>query len=105
VSSFRYFAFGQKSGAYRVTHLRFVSSDCLFEYPKEPALVFALSEDSRSRNPRRIFDDAALNELAASIGTQGVISRLLVRPKAPQTFEVVVGRQRFRAAQLACLAH
>jgi len=52
-------------------------------------------------NPRRIFDDAALNELAASIGTQGVISRLLVRPKAPQTFEVVVGRRRFRAAQLA----
>jgi ParB family chromosome partitioning protein len=52
-------------------------------------------------NPRRIFDDVALNELAASIGTQGLISRLLVRPKAPQTFEVVVGRRRFRAAQLA----
>jgi hypothetical protein len=34
--------------------------------------------------PLRIFDDVALNELATSISTQGLISRLLVRPKAPQ---------------------
>jgi hypothetical protein len=31
-------------------------------------------------NPRRIFEDDALKELAESIRTQGVLSRLLVRP-------------------------
>jgi ParB family chromosome partitioning protein len=33
-------------------------------------------------NPRRIFDDAALKELAASIRSQGILSPLLVRPAA-----------------------
>jgi hypothetical protein len=33
-------------------------------------------------NPRRIFEDAALKELAESIRTQGVLSPLLVRAKA-----------------------
>ena len=52
-------------------------------------------------NPRSIFDEAALNDLAASIRSQGVLSPLLVRPINPQTYEVVAGRRRFRAAQLA----
>jgi ParB family chromosome partitioning protein len=52
-------------------------------------------------NPRRIFDETALNELAESIRTQGVLSPLLVRPINPQTYEVVAGRRRYRAAQRA----
>ena len=43
-------------------------------------------------NPRRTFDDAALQELAESIRTQGVLSPLLVRPKGSQTYEIVAGR-------------
>ena len=54
-------------------------------------------------NPRRSFDEAALNELADSIRSQGVLSPLLVRPKGPQSFEVVAGARRYRAAQLAGL--
>ena len=54
-----------------------------------------------SINPRRIFDETALNELAESIRTQGVLSPLLVRPINPQTYEVVAGRRRYRAAQRA----
>ncbi len=54
-----------------------------------------------SINPRRIFDEAALNELAESIRTQGVLSPLLVRPINSQTYEVVAGRRRYRAAQRA----
>lgn len=54
-----------------------------------------------SINPRRIFDESALNELAESIRTQGVLSPLLVRPINPQTYEVVAGRRRYRAAQRA----
>ncbi len=56
-----------------------------------------------SINPRRIFDEAALNELAESIRTQGVLSPLLVRPINPQTYEVVAGRRRYRAAQRAAV--
>jgi ParB family chromosome partitioning protein len=56
-------------------------------------------------NPRRSFDDAALQELAESIRTQGVLSPLLVRPKGPQTYEIVAGARRYRAAQLAAIGY
>jgi ParB family transcriptional regulator, chromosome partitioning protein len=51
-------------------------------------------------NPRRIFDEAFLKELASSIDSQGVLASLLVRPKN-QRYEIVFGAQRFRAAQIA----
>ena len=53
-------------------------------------------------NPRRTFDETALNELAESIRTQGVLSPLLVRPKG-HSYEIVAGARRYRAAQLAGL--
>jgi ParB family chromosome partitioning protein len=56
-------------------------------------------------NPRRTFDDAALQELAESIRTQGLLSPLLVRPKGPQTYEIVAGARRYRAAQLAAVGY
>jgi hypothetical protein len=56
-------------------------------------------------NPRLTFDDAALQELAESIRTQGVLSPLLVRPKGPQTYEIVTGARRYRAAQLAAIGY
>lgn len=40
-------------------------------------------------NPRRTFDESSLNELADSIRSQGVLSPLLVRPKGPQSYEIV----------------
>jgi ParB family transcriptional regulator, chromosome partitioning protein len=52
-------------------------------------------------NPRRIFDDAALKELAESIRSQGVLSPLLVRPLTENGFEIVAGARRYRAAQIA----
>ena len=52
-------------------------------------------------NPRRIFEDAALKELADSIRSQGVLSPLLVRPLTEKSFEIVAGARRFRAAQIA----
>jgi ParB family transcriptional regulator, chromosome partitioning protein len=51
-------------------------------------------------NPRRIVDDAALNELAASIKVQGLIHPVLVRP-AGDKFQVVAGKRRYLAAQKA----
>ncbi len=52
-------------------------------------------------NPRHIFEDGALKELADSIRAQGVLSPLLVRPLTEQGFEIVAGARRYRAAQMA----
>jgi ParB family chromosome partitioning protein len=59
----------------------------------------ALTESTN--NPRRIFEDVALRELAASIRVQGVLSPLLVRATTGQGFEIVAGARRYRAAQIA----
>jgi ParB family chromosome partitioning protein len=55
-------------------------------------------------NPRRRFDGRALEELAASFTTQGVLQPLLVRAASDDKYEVIAGARRFRAAQLASLA-
>jgi len=61
-----------------------------------------LSQLNESKtNPRRVFDGTALNELAASIRSQGVLSPLLVRPLTETGFEIVAGARRYRAAQMA----
>ena len=56
-------------------------------------------------NPRKIFDDAALADLAASIGKHGVAQPILLRPTHVDAgityFEVVAGERRFRASKLA----
>ncbi|WP_263408940.1 ParB/RepB/Spo0J family partition protein [Terriglobus tenax] len=52
-------------------------------------------------NPRRVFENEALKELAATIRTKGVYSPLLVRPLTERGFEIVFGARRFRAAQMA----
>lgn len=53
--------------------------------------------------PRTHFDDAALNELAASIAARGVIQPIIVRPKAGGGYQLVAGERRWRAAQKARL--
>jgi ParB family transcriptional regulator, chromosome partitioning protein len=52
-------------------------------------------------NPRKIFDEASLKELAESIRAHGILSPLLVRPLNERSFEIVAGARRYRAAQLA----
>jgi ParB family transcriptional regulator, chromosome partitioning protein len=53
--------------------------------------------------PRKAFADAALAELAASIKEKGVLTPILVRPLGPDSYEIVAGERRWRAAQLAKL--
>jgi ParB family transcriptional regulator, chromosome partitioning protein len=55
--------------------------------------------------PRRSFSDSALEELAASIREKGVIQPLIVRPdpRGADSFQIVAGERRWRAAQLAQL--
>ena len=52
-------------------------------------------------NPRRTFEEIALKELAESIRSQGVLSPLLVRPLTENSFEIIAGARRYRAAQMA----
>jgi ParB family chromosome partitioning protein len=55
-------------------------------------------------NPRKYFDEAALDELAASIAARGVIQPIIVRPHPEgQGFQLVAGERRWRAAQKARL--
>lgn len=52
--------------------------------------------------PRTVFDEAAIAELASSVAEKGVLQPILVRP-VPGGYEVVAGERRFRAAQRAGL--
>lgn len=57
--------------------------------------------------PRRDFDQEALNGLAESIKNQGILQPILVRPVAgskPPRYEIIAGERRWRAAQLVGLA-
>ena len=55
--------------------------------------------------PRTHFDDAALDELAASIAQRGVIQPIIVTPKGGGRYRLVAGERRWRAAQRARLHH
>ena len=53
--------------------------------------------------PRRIFTEEALEELAASIAQRGVIQPIIVRPTDNGRYQLVAGERRWRAAQKAQL--
>lgn len=55
-----------------------------------------------SYQPRKHFDDEALQELAGSIGKQGVLQPILVK-KSVDGYEIIVGERRWRAAKIAGL--
>jgi ParB family chromosome partitioning protein len=57
------------------------------------------------RNPRRIFTDADLDELAASIRERGIIQPIITRAVrgAADAYEIIAGERRWRAAQRASL--
>ncbi len=54
--------------------------------------------------PRRNFDEAALNELAASLKAQGMIQPIVVRALPRGRYELITGERRWRAAQRAGLS-
>jgi ParB/RepB/Spo0J family partition protein len=54
--------------------------------------------------PRTIFDEAALHELANSIREHGVLQPILVRPLGENRYQLVAGERRWRASKEAGLA-
>lgn len=86
-----------------------------------PAIVSLLTPDSPTRSvgvrivpvdridpnpqqPRVVFEEDALEELAASIREHGVLQPILVRPIGPNQYQIVAGERRWRASRLAGLA-
>ncbi|MCK9563250.1 MAG: ParB/RepB/Spo0J family partition protein, partial [Bacteroidales bacterium] len=53
--------------------------------------------------PRRDMHPEALEELAESIRAQGIMQPIVVRPLGPDSYEIIAGERRWRAAQLAGL--
>lgn len=55
--------------------------------------------------PREIFSEESLQELADSIHNRGILQPILVRPaKAPGKWQIIAGERRWRAAKMAGLA-
>ena len=55
--------------------------------------------------PRRVFDQDGLQELAASMRQQGIVQPILVRPNPdkPSRYQIIAGERRWRASQIAQL--
>jgi ParB family chromosome partitioning protein len=72
----------------------------------EPASLREIDIDRilpNSHQPRKSFDDDALNQLADSIREQGVIQPIVVRALDEGFFQLIAGERRWRAAQRAGL--
>ena len=54
--------------------------------------------------PRSTFDEQAIDELAISIKRYGILQPLIVSPNSDDTYRIVAGERRWRAAQVAGLA-
>jgi ParB family chromosome partitioning protein len=54
--------------------------------------------------PRSYMDDEALQTLAASIKSQGIMQPILVRQLADERYEIIAGERRWRASQIAGLS-
>ena len=67
------------------------------------ALLPVSAIEPHPEQPRRHFDDAALDELAASIAARGVIQPIIVRPHGAGRWQLIAGERRWRAAQTAQL--
>ena len=95
--------FGEAEAAYRVSAPEQAAA------PQAPAatnptLPVAFLRPGKFQ-PRRHFDEAALEELAASIRHHGLLQPILVRPIAGESdaYEIIAGERRWRAAQRASL--
>lgn len=74
------------------------------EAPPRTAPEIPIEEIQPStEQPRTVFDDAAIEELAASIRENGVIQPVIVRQTGPHQYVLIAGERRWRAAGRAGL--
>jgi len=80
-------------------------SAAVLEAPSGSPQMLALTQLRPGRyQPRTRMDPDALSELADSIRAQGVIQPILVRPVGDDSYEIIAGERRYRAARIAGLA-
>jgi ParB family chromosome partitioning protein len=82
-----------------------VGTESSAERPRGQRRVATSSLRPNARNPRRIFSEAELDELTASLRERGMIQPIVARPVrgAPDAYEIIAGERRWRAAQRAGL--
>jgi ParB family transcriptional regulator, chromosome partitioning protein len=82
-----------------------VGTESATERPRGQRKIPTSSLQPNPRNPRRIFSDTELDELAASLRERGIIQPIVARPMrgVPDGYEIIAGERRWRAAQRASL--
>ena len=73
------------------------------EQGKAVSLRISDIEPNREQ-PRKVFDETALSDLAESIAQHGVLQPLLVRPLPGGGYQLVAGERRWRASRMAGLS-
>jgi ParB family chromosome partitioning protein len=72
--------------------------------PADRQAMLRVDQLQRGRyQPRTKMDDASLQELAASVKSQGIMQPILVRPLEHNRYEIIAGERRWRAARIAGL--
>jgi ParB family transcriptional regulator, chromosome partitioning protein len=82
-----------------------VGTESAVERPRGQRRALTSSLRPNARNPRRIFSDDELDELAASLRERGMIQPIVARPVrgVHDAYEIIAGERRWRAAQRAGL--
>jgi len=82
-----------------------VGTESAVERPRGQRRAPTSSLRPNARNPRRIFSDDELDELAASLRERGMIQPIVARPVrgVHDAYEIIAGERRWRAAQRAGL--
>ena len=69
------------------------------------SVLVNINDIEPNRNqPRKDFDEEALNELAESIANHGLIQPIVVRPNLDGTYMIIAGERRWRACRIANLS-
>jgi ParB family chromosome partitioning protein len=82
-----------------------VDAETSVERPRGQRRVPTSSLRPNARNPRRVFSNAELDELVASLRERGIIQPIIARPlrDGADNYEIIAGERRWRAAQRAGL--
>lgn len=84
-----------------------ILDDNLLDIKKDSITTISLSNiEPRKDQPRKQFDDESLQLLADSIAIHGVLQPIIVRENTryPDTYEIIAGERRWRAARMAGLS-
>lgn len=81
-----------------------VFDDNLLDTSGKGVTVLRISDiEPRKNQPRKVFDETALSELAASIAQHGLIQPVVVRDDHNGFYSIVAGERRWRASKMAGL--